>query len=159
MRSNRKPRVTWLLTVVYVVALIAPLPVSAGLGDSADSIRVDQLSMKARITSILSPRYAVHELTSPLGIVVREYVSSSGNIFAVSWHGPFAPDMRRFLAKRFELYSLEVQKQGARKLGHSALNIRTPFLVVEDVGRMRAYSGRAYDPSLLPAGVSIDEIR
>lgn len=156
--TNHKSNVTWLLRTVYVLVLMVPLPVSAGLGDSADSIWTDQLSMKARITSILARGYTVHELTSPLGIVVREYVSSSGNIFAVSWHGPFAPDMHRLLATRFALYSLEVQKS-ARMPGHSAANIRTPFLVVENVGRMRAYAGRAYDPSLLPAGVSIDKIR
>jgi len=161
MRRNisHTRNLAWLLTTVYLLVLMVPSPAFAGLGDSGNSIRNDQLSMKATLTTIFARDYTVHTLTSSLGIVVREYVSFSGSIFAVSWHGPFVPDMQRLLAKRFELYSLEVRKQNTRRFGHSAMTVRTPFLVVENVGQMRACTGRAYDPSLLPAGVSIDEIR
>lgn len=157
--SHRSPKLTLLLPAVYVLVLMTTLPASAGLGASTDSIRDDQLSMRARITIIPARDCTVHELSSPLGMVVREYVSSNGTVFAISWHGPFAPDMHRMLAKRFEMYSLELKKRNTRTVGHSELNIRTPFLVMESVGHMRAYAGRAYDPSLLPAGINSDEIR
>lgn len=147
------------LLPVFVLVLMVPSPAFAGLGDSADSIRGDQVSMRARFTTIPARNYTVYELTSPLGTVVREYVSAGGSIFAVSWRGAFVPDMHQLLAKRFEMYSLELKKQNTQALGHSALRISTPGLVVENVGHMRAYAGRAYDPSLLPLGLSIDEIR
>jgi len=157
--TNHKPKAASLLKTIYVLVLIMPLPAFAGLGDSADSVLADQLNMLARTTIIPARNYTVYQLASPLGVVVREYVSSSGKVFAVSWRGPFVPEMHRILAKRFELYSLEMQKRDIRMFGRSALNIRAPLLVVQTVGHMRAYNGRAYDPSLLPAGVSIDEIR
>lgn len=148
-----------LLLPIVLSVLMVPSPAFAGLGDSADSIRVDQVSMKARFTTISARSYTVYELTSPLGTVVREYVSAGGSIFAVSWRGAFVPDMHQLLAKRFEMYSLELKKQNTQALGHSVLRISVPGLVVENFGHMRAYAGRAYDRSLLPLGLSIDEIR
>jgi hypothetical protein len=32
-------------------------------------------------------------------------------------------------------------------------------LVFQSIGHLRAYYGRAYDPQLLPAGVSTDDVR
>lgn len=157
--SHSSPKLTLILPTVYMLVLMTTLPASAGLGASTDSIRDDQLSMRARITIIPVRDCTVHGLSSPLGMVIREYVSSNGTVFAISWHGPFAPDMHRVLAKRFELYSLELKKQNTRTMGHSALDIRTPFLAMESVGHMRAYARRAYNPSLLPAGINSDEIR
>jgi Protein of unknown function (DUF2844) len=147
------------LITVCTLALMIASPASAGLGDSVNSVLDDQLTMHARLNVISVSNYVIHELASPVGVVVREYVSANGEVFAVSWHGPFMPDMHRLLSTRFGPYLVEVQKHSTRNLGHSVLNIRTPSLVVENVGHTRAYTGRAYDPSLLPAGISIDDIR
>ena len=135
------------------------LPAFAGLGASVKSVADDQLRMQARIITIPATAYTIHELKSSLGVVVREYSSLAGKVFAVSWNGPFVPDMHQLLANYFELYSREIRKQNKESSGHSSLDIRTPSLVVENTGHMRAYVGRAYDPSLLPAGVNVDDIR
>jgi hypothetical protein len=147
------------LITVYILVLMVPSTASAGLGDSVQSVLDDQLSMHARLSVISVQDCIIHELASPFGLIVREYASRDGKVFAVSWHGPFVPDMHRLLSSRFWLYSVEMQKHNTHTIGHSAVTIHTPFLVVENVGHTRAYTGRAYDPSLLPAGISIDDIR
>jgi hypothetical protein len=103
--------------------------------------------------------YTIHELNSPLGTVVREYVSKSGNVFAVSWQGPFQPDMKQILGTYFGLYSLAAKKQRDSQIRRTPFNIHEPSLVFQSAGHMSAYFGRAYDPRLLPPGVNANELR
>jgi hypothetical protein len=102
--------------------------------------------------------YDVHEIKAPGGTVVNEYVSPAGRVFAVAWHGPFVPDMQQILGAYFQQYSAALQSQ-PRHYGHRPLNIQEPGLVVQTGGHMRAYSGRAYVPEMLPQGVKADEIK
>jgi hypothetical protein len=148
-----------LLKVLWFAMLVLPLPAFAALGASLDSVRYDQARMGAKVVVTIKQAYSVHELRSPLAIVVREYVSSDGRVFAVSWQGPFMPDMRQLLGSYFEQYSSATQAQRVQRIGRLPLSIRYPSLVLQSVGHMRAYSGRAYDPALLPTGVSADAIR
>ena len=149
-------------TLFHIAALLLlgmPLPALAVLGGSVDSIRADQVLLQASLTVTATGPYSVHELTSPLGMVVREYVSPQGTVFAVSWHGPFLPDMKHLLGDYFGQYSSAVRQQRERQVGRSSLNIHKPSLVMQSAGHLRAYSGRVYDPGLFPTGVSISDLR
>lgn len=115
--------------------------------------------MQANLTTAAKGIYTVHELTSPLGVVVREYVSASGRVFAVSWHGHFMPDMRNLLGTYFERYAMAAKTQRERGAGRSFLAVQQASFVVESVGHLREYSGRAYDPTLIPSGVSADDLQ
>jgi hypothetical protein len=42
---------------------------------------------------------------------------------------------------------------------HRQLNFAGADLVVESTGRMRSFLGKAYVPSLLPAGVAVADIQ
>jgi hypothetical protein len=44
------------------------------------------------------------------------------------------------------------------KAGHSQLLVARPDVTIESTGHMRAYSGRAWVGSLMPAGVTTEEI-
>jgi hypothetical protein len=131
----------------------------ATLGGSLDSIQSDQARFKARIRIIEAGAYTVHELTTPTDIVVREYVSPSGQVFGVTWRGPFIPDMQQLLGAYFQHYVEAAQAERERHVGRTPLNIRLPGLVVQTGGHMRAYFGRIYDPHLMPARVSSDDVR
>jgi hypothetical protein len=140
-----------------VLALLAlPFCASATLGESSTSTEVDRASMSATLRMLPSPKYTVHEIQTPSGTTVREYVSPAGTVFAVAWHGPLMPDLRQALGSYFDRYT-EAAKgaQGA----HRHLAIREADLVVQSNGHMRAFSGRAYLPQLLPQGVTVEEIR
>ncbi|MGO9085961.1 MAG: DUF2844 domain-containing protein [Candidatus Sulfotelmatobacter sp.] len=136
-----------------------PLPAFAVLGAHADSVQEDRVRLQAKERITTTWAYTIHELTSPVGTVVREYVSPGGRVFAVSWQGPFIPEMKQLLGSYFPQYSLAAQEQRERHLGRWSLNIDDSSLVVHSAGHMRAYSGQAYDPGLLPAGVSSDDLR
>lgn len=103
--------------------------------------------------------YTVHEMTTPTGTVVREYVSSSGRVFGVAWEGPFMPDMRQILGSYFKQFSAAAKAKRDSRPNRSLLVISEPGMVVESSGHMRAYVGRAYDPRLLPEGVHANEVR
>ena len=135
------------------------LPAFAALGGNLDSVFVDQAHMNATLTITEAGFYSVHELTSPNGTVVREYVSAEGRVFGVAWEGPFVPNMRQLLGSYFEHYSNSARAQRQSHVERRPLDIREPRLVLQTAGHMRAYFGRAYDPQLLPSGVSPDEVR
>lgn len=150
----------WILCSAVTFSLLGlPLPAFAALGASVDSVRDDQVRLQATIAVTAGGPYAVHELTSALGTVVREYVSPNGKVFAVSWRGPFMPDLKQLLGNYFEQYLSIAKQQRLRQGGRLPLNIEKPSLIMQNSGHLRAYSGRAYDPSLLPTGVSADDVR
>lgn len=146
--------------IAFMLAILAlGSQVFAALGGSSQSVQADQAQMKAKLKTTQAVSYAVHEIAAPTGTVVREYVSPGGRIFGVTWEGPFVPDMRLLLGTYFERYSALAKAQRESRMGRQPLDIREPGLVVQTAGHMRAYVGRAYDPELLPAGVSADDIR
>lgn len=148
---------SWLMSLVAAVALLC-LPALASLGGDASSVEADGVQMKATAKTAQTGGYQVHEMKVPTGTVVKEYVSPAGRVFAVSWHGPFLPDMQQVLGAYFQQFSAALQAQH-RQYGHRPLNIQEPGLVVQTGGHMRAYTGRAYVPGMLPQGVHADEIK
>jgi hypothetical protein len=145
--------------VIALLILVLPSLAVASLGGSETSVHDDQVRLRDKATSTATGAYTIHELTSPVGTVVREYVSPAGTVFAVSWQGPFTPDMKQILGSYFGQYSRAAKEQREKQSRRSPLNIQTPSLVFQSFGHMRAYFGRAYDPRLLPQGVNADELR
>jgi hypothetical protein len=100
--------------------------------------------------------YTVTQSTLDEGTVVREYSDAAGVVFAVSWNGPFLPDLRTLLGAHFDTLRSEAAKQP--KAGHSQLAVERPDVVIVSTGHMRSYSGKAWIPASLPAGFSTDSI-
>jgi len=145
-----------LLASIALALLALPFSASATLGESSASTDVDRASMKATLRMLPNVKYTVHEIQTPSGTAVREYVSSAGTVFAVAWQGPVIPDLRQTLGIYFDRYTGAAK---GNRAGHRHLAIREPDLVVQSNGHMRAFSGRAYLPQLLPQGVTVEEIR
>ncbi len=134
------------------------VPAMASLGGNISSIQADTAHMRASVNESDENSYQVHQLQSPTGTVVNEYLSSSGTVFAVTWQGPFMPDMQQILGSYFQQYSAALSSQ-SRQYGHRPLDIRQPGLVVQTGGHMRAHWGRVYVPALLPEGVSAERLQ
>jgi hypothetical protein len=128
----------------------------ASLGDNVTTVQSDQMHMKASLRTTEGAGYVIHELQSQSGVRVREYVSPAGRVFAVSWQGPFMPDLRQVLGSYFEQYSQAAKSRQARG---GPLIIREPGLVVESGGHMRSFFGRAYVPQMVPENVRAEAIR
>ncbi|HXY14342.1 MAG TPA: DUF2844 domain-containing protein [Terriglobales bacterium] len=141
-----------------VVALAFCVPALASLGGDVSSVEADGAHMKATANVRQTEKYAVHEIKASGGTVVNEYVSPAGRVFAVSWRGPFIPEMQQILGAYFQQFSAALQSQ-KKQYGHHPLNLQEPGLVVQTGGHMRAYVGRAYVPEMLPQGVHAEEIK
>jgi hypothetical protein len=160
IQSHRCSAGLWVRqTAVLLAALALSLPAFGALGDNLDSVHIDKAYMNATMKVTHVHSYAVHELRSPTGTVVREYVSADGRVFGVAWEGPFVPNMRQILGSYFQRYSEAAKAQRESHVGRRPLNIQEPELVVQTAGHMRAYFGRAFAPELLPDGVNPDELR
>ena len=84
------------------------------------------MHLQGSLRTAQSEAFAVHEILAPTGIVVREYVSASGKVFAVTWHGPWPSDMRQILANYFEQYLKAAQAQVNSRAGRRPLMIEQP---------------------------------
>ena len=135
------------------------VPAFATLGGDVSSVELDRARMNATVTITEANGYSVHEIKDSHGSIVREYVSSDGRVFGIAWQGPFFPDMRQLLGTYFQQYLAGVKAQHDAGPGRRPLNIQQPSLVVYNAGHMRSFHGRAYDPGLLPEGITASAIR
>jgi hypothetical protein len=147
-----------LLLLGLVAALLAnPAPLWAALGESADSVAADQEALGAgAVSTTVRDGYTVQEMRTD-AIVLREYITSTGVVFAVAWNGLIHPDLKRLLGSYFKEYESSLRGT-PREAGRRQRRIASRSVVVEMWGHMRALQGRAYVPTLIPPDVSVDEI-
>ena len=79
-------------------------------------------------------------------------------MFAVAWQGPVLPDLQALLGSYFPAFTQSVQTTRAERSLGTPLSIQSTTLVVHSSGRMRNFSGYAYDPTLLPTGLRIADV-
>ncbi|WJF90414.1 DUF2844 domain-containing protein [Paraburkholderia bonniea] len=104
--------------------------------------------------------YTVRVTTLSSGTVVREYISASGEVFGLSWRGPLQPDLASLLGSYFPQFVEGAQAiRAQRGGGHGPASINLNGLVVRSGGHMGAFSGQAWLPQALPAGVSDSAIQ
>jgi hypothetical protein len=132
------------------------LPSFAALGGDAASVDADIARMKGQARATAVDGYTVKEITLPSGTLLREYVSAEGKVFAVTWKGMTPPDLQQTLGTYFQRYSAGA---AAPHAGHHHLIIHQSDFVLNVGGHMRAWTGKAYVPQLLPPNFSASEIK
>ena len=153
--SGRLTQYLGAMAAIAAIQVWSPVA-HATLGADVTSVESDRQQMKGQLRVTSAVGYAVHEIQTPTGTVVREYITAAGRVFAVSWRGPMMPDLRQTLGDSFQQY------EDAARAPHALrrqLNIDHADLVVRSGGRMRAYSGYAYLPALMPQGFTADDIK
>jgi Protein of unknown function (DUF2844) len=145
----------WVLAAALLIR-VASLPALASLGAGADSIASDGLKIKGTVRVSSKDAYTVHEIQTPSGTLVREYLTPDGKVFAVAWRGPTVPDLAQILGDYFKQYSGAPRTHPA---DHKHFAIVQPDFVLQSSGRMRAFQGRAYIPGLVPHDVAVTEIQ
>ena len=138
-----------------VLAGSVTLPAFAALSGDAASVDADTAKMKGQARATPAAGYTVSEIQLPSGTVVREYISSEGKVFAVTWHGPTMPNLQQMLGTYFEEFKASA---AATRGNHHHVTVQQSDLVVNSGGHMRSWSGKAYVPALLPPNFSPDEI-
>ena len=155
------PRLLSRATVAAVVILLVmPHVALASLGGDQPTVDADRNSMRGALLRIArSDAYTLHEMQSPTGVLVREYVTANGKVFAVAWDGPWTPDLRQLLGTYFDRYQQDVQRRRQQRRGRGPLSIEESDFIVQSGGHAQAFAGRAWLPALLPSGVQLDAIR
>ncbi len=143
--------------LTFLTAMVLGVsPAWAVLGQYASSVQSDQQQLHGELRTVSHDGFSVHEITSPDGTVIREYVAPSGLVFGVAWQGPTMPNLAELLGSYFQEFQ-QSAKSAPRKRG--PVNLHTDHLVVEAGGHLRAFHGRAYLPSLLPHNVPETAVR
>jgi hypothetical protein len=148
------------IAILPLILTLLPATASASLGGRTESVDADRVQVQgALMRMVRNDGYALHEIRSASGTMIREYVDSSGTVFAVAWDGPWLPDLRQVLGEHFDHYHTAMQARQRARTGRRAVMIDEGGLVVQMGGHPRAFTGRAYLPSLLPPGVQLESIR
>jgi hypothetical protein len=117
---------------------------------------MDGTTVRSNVSSAVSG-YATHDTTLATGTRVREYVSGSGVVFAVTWEGPVLPDLKTLLGKHFD--TMVAESARLPRAGRGPMAINRPEVVINSGGHMRAFEGSAWIPAELPAGFTADDVR
>ena len=148
------------LATLARVASVLLLASAAGTALAAlEDVPSEQPAAKVQRTGgVTSGGIAYTDISRTLhsGTVVHEFVDASGAVFAVSWSGPFKPDLKRLLGRHFgQLKDADGQRQANR----SRMDLNTGDFVVQSGGHMGAFEGRAWVPARLPAGFDTQEMK
>lgn len=134
-------------SLAALLALSAP-PAAAMLGE--------QLEPASSTLPLRHPTFTGHARTLPSGTRVVEYTDIHGTVFAVTWSGPYLPDLRRLLGRHFASFTRHQQQQTGL---HAAVVLRSSDVVILSTGQMGAFSGRAWLPGRIPEGFDAGALR
>ena len=143
--------------LLFIFLMFQPRVVLAELGGSENNINNEEKHFKAKShkkTQRLG--YSVHELVLE-GIKVKEFVSLSGTIFAVSWRGMTTPDLKVLFGNYYTEYEKEKASIKIQK-GRRSVGVATTNIVVNHGGQMRDMRGFAYVPAVVPAGLDLNTL-
>ena len=145
----------WLVLLI----LLTPVSAFAALGGDLNSVVTDQVHLQGSLQSTQVASFMIHEIRPPTGVVIREYMSLTGTVFAVSWRGPWPPDMQLLLGSYSQQYADAVRTRASSGPGRKPLVIVQPDFIVQQSGHPRSFAGRAYLPQLLPPGVKAEDLQ
>jgi len=141
--------------LAWLLLLAAAVPQArAALGEDQGTVEGDGQRLQARRSTLRAAQYSVHELSSPDGSRVRQFVGPHGRVFAVSWNTLHKPDLSGLLGTSFADYRNAARHAADRGGIQRQFRHTGTDLVVQNSGHLQVYAGYAYRPSLLPAGLT-----
>jgi Protein of unknown function (DUF2844) len=147
-----------LLFMILGIGLLWVGEARGSLGGDMTSVLEDAGELHGVAQASLLQQVEIQEIESDNGMRIREFLNRAGIVFAVTWAGPVAPDLQQLLGPQFAAYTAALA--GRPRLGlQRFVRVATPDLVVESEGHLRACTGRAYLPAMIPTGVSAAELR
>ncbi len=126
----------------------------AALEDAPSDVPAARVQ-RTEATTSAGVAYTDISRTLKSGTVVHEFVDASGAVFAVSWSGPFKPDLKRLLGRHFGALGEGGKPRGSR----APVDVKSDDVVVQSGGHMGAFEGRAWLVSKLPAGFDTQEMK
>ncbi|MBU9295467.1 hypothetical protein C6P96_27060 [Burkholderia multivorans] len=151
---------TGVLWATHAYAELGGAPMSPPANDPAATVRAMQRAMRpADGTPTSAAAYTMREITLGSGTVIHEYTSSAGTVFGLAWRGPTVPDLASLLGSYFPQYTAGVEAAHAARGWRAPVSVATGGLVIRTGGHMGAFSGQAWLPNALPAGLTGNDIQ
>ncbi len=162
---HRSIRATLTAAFAASSVLCAPVPALAELGGTPTPPPAGAVSsalgpvVHAATGVAGTATYTVTQTSFAAGTLVREYVSTAGTVFGIAWDGPMMPNLPVLLGTYFTQYDSARVALRAAQPGRGPITLDLPGLVVHSGGHMGDFSGQAYLPQSLPAGVTAADIQ
>jgi hypothetical protein len=131
----------------FVAMLVASAAASVGAGDFGAG--ATGLGRTTSMTTTAAVPYKKLEHKHASGTTVVRYIDATGTLFAVTWSGPFLPDLQELLGMHFASFSRAQERATGL---HAPLVVRSDDVVIVAHGHMGAFAGWAWLPPRLPAG-------
>ena len=148
------------LWTVHAHAELGGAPMSPPADDQAATVRAMQRAMRsADGVQTSTAAYTVREITLGSGTVIHEYTSAAGSVFGLAWRGPTMPDLASIFGSYFPQYTAGVEAAHKARGWRAPVSVDTSGLVIRTGGHMGAFSGQAWLPAALPAGLAGNDIQ
>src|SRR5580658_5115880 len=145
------PTIRFHILLILGLGTLVARDAHATLAGDSTSISANEHALGAVRTALALPVGARHDLALPSGGMIHEYVSPSGVVYAVTWRGPGAPNLRELLGAHFD----DLAKRPPQA-GHHALRLTLADFEVRSWNHRHMFGGRAWVPSLVPEGVDVE---
>ena len=142
--------------IIVVCLLLATRLALAALSDQPADATTSTPVQKTAATTAAGAPYTDISRTLRNKTQVHEFANAAGTVFAVTWSGPFKPDLKNLLGRHFEQFQ---KGEGKRTGNRTHERLDTGDMVVVSTGHMGAFEGRAWLPSQLPAGFDPEEMK
>ncbi|HVZ29241.1 MAG TPA: DUF2844 domain-containing protein [Asticcacaulis sp.] len=137
---------------LYLATMAVAPQAQAALGGKSASVDADRQHLHARMSRAQSSGFTVQDLATDDGTVTREYISSSGVVFAVTWAGPARPDLKQLFGPYYDRFQAANTGKGP---GRRPLRADNFDFVVRSGGHSGDFWGFAYLPYETPAGFDL----
>jgi hypothetical protein len=141
---------------VLLMLIMGSIPAWAALGSDVSSVNSDVQALRGQHSMVAKTGYNLHQITTPDGGVVNEFVSPAGIVFGISWNSHFAPNLQQLLGSHMTDFQ---QGQRTHYVPRRALTIQGDNFVFVSMGHMRNFRGRAYVPGLIPANLTAEVVQ
>ena len=131
-------------------------PLSAAGEDGTVSAPSQRLAARSTSAAQTATSIQSQVVKTTRGATVTEYADATGTVFALTWRGPFKPDLQQLLGAYFKPYLAGRPRTG---MGLTASSVHGDDIVVHSAGRMRNFYGVAWVPSLVPAGFDVSRLQ
>lgn len=142
---------TWAL----FICLSLPWTAHAVLGGTVETVESTRQAMGGIHAKAVQSgnQYTVHDVSND-GQTVREYVSTGGQVFAVTWRGVGHPDFSTLFGSYFNDFNQAEKSRLAIKGHRRTSRVSTSDIEVIRDGHARDMHGVAYLKNAVPAGVN-----
>lgn len=160
--GSRRPRRALIAPMLTASLVFAALPARAVLGGDVSTVADDLARVRGeRHAVVIASASAVrtHEITMADGSSIREFVTPSGVVFAITWSTRFKPDLESLLGAHATTYAAAASEAMSAPGIRRHVELRRGDLVVHSTAHLNAYVGKAWLQSLVPQGVAVDALR